>query len=280
MPYNGSGTFAVLTPPYPFVTGTTISASEVNSVLADMATNGLTNAVTRDGQSPLTANWIVGGYNITGVATLGATTLNISGTATVGTLAITTLSATTLTISGNGTVGGTLGVTGAITGSSTITAATGLTVSAGGVTVTGASTITGTLGGLTGLTMASGLINASSSGIKFSDNTTMTTAATAYTPTGTLGTPLNASFPVGSGVFITKAGTATTGAGGDVTVTFAAAFPNACVAIIPALQGAPPNTNTYAFVTSKSASSAVLSAQSDGGNPRGSVPLTWIAVGY
>lgn len=122
MPFNGSGTFSILTPPSPFVTGTTISAPDVNSVLSDIATNGLTNAVTRDGQSPLTANWAVGGYNITGVATLSATTLNISGTATIGTLAgITSLSLTTLTVAGAATVGSTLGVTGAITGSSTIT---------------------------------------------------------------------------------------------------------------------------------------------------------------
>lgn len=300
MPRNGSGTYALPIPPTPFVTGTTISAPDMNTTQNDIA-SALTGSVARDGQSPLTGNWPVGGYSITGINALSATSLTVSGTTTLGAV---TVSSLTLT---NATVGGTLAVTGAATLSSTL-AVTG--------TITGSSTITGTTVTVTGSgTPANGINLPAANTIGINTNSTLRfsvnasgalgigaspnygtsgyvltsagnsaaptwSAATSYTPTGTLGTPLNASFPIGSGVFVTKAGTGTTGVGGDLTVTFGTAFPNACVAIIPALEGAPPNANTYAFVTSKSASGAVLSAQSDSGNPRASVPLTWIAVGY
>lgn len=140
MPFNGSGTFSPLTPPYPFVTGTTISAPDVNSVLADMATNGLSNAVTRDGQSPLTANWAVGGYNITGIGTLGCTTFNLSGaftagsgiTITTGGLAVTaggvTVAAGGAAITGNSSVTGTFAASSSVTGSSIISGSTTLPV--------------------------------------------------------------------------------------------------------------------------------------------------------
>lgn len=138
MPRNGSGSYSLPIPPTPFVTGTTISAPDMNTTLTDIGT-ALTGSVSRDGQSPLTANWPVGGFNITGIGTLGATTLNVSGTATIGTLAgVTTLSLTTLTVTGAATVGTTLGVTGAITGSSTLTvtgAIAGGSVTSGGVAV-------------------------------------------------------------------------------------------------------------------------------------------------
>lgn len=67
MPFNGSGTF---TPPgadFPAVTGTVISSSKYNNVVQDLA-NGLTNAVTRDGQSPALANLSMGGFKLTGMA--------------------------------------------------------------------------------------------------------------------------------------------------------------------------------------------------------------------
>src|SRR5690349_10881828 len=53
MPYNGSGTFTVYTPGTPFVTGTTISSTVANNVNTDFAT-GLSNAITKDGQSTTT----------------------------------------------------------------------------------------------------------------------------------------------------------------------------------------------------------------------------------
>jgi hypothetical protein len=59
MPFDGNGTFTPLTPDYPAVADTLIDATKVNNILDDMAL-GLTNAVTRDGQSPMTANLPMG----------------------------------------------------------------------------------------------------------------------------------------------------------------------------------------------------------------------------
>lgn len=72
MPYGGTGTF---TPPgadFPAVTLTTVSSTHFNNVINDIAT-GLSNAVTRDGQSAWSANLPSGGFKITG---MGAGTLS------------------------------------------------------------------------------------------------------------------------------------------------------------------------------------------------------------
>ncbi len=52
MPYNGSGTFTLAQAA--FVPSTPISSSAMNSDLSDIATNGLSNAVTKDGQTTIT----------------------------------------------------------------------------------------------------------------------------------------------------------------------------------------------------------------------------------
>lgn len=70
MAFNGSGTF-VLVSGNPVVTGTTISSTWANNTLSDVAT-GLSNCVTRDGQSPATANLPMGGFKLTGLATATA----------------------------------------------------------------------------------------------------------------------------------------------------------------------------------------------------------------
>lgn len=67
MPYNGSGSFSPYTPGNPVVTGTTISSTAFNNTVNDIAA-GLSNAVTRDGQSPATANLPMGNNKITGLA--------------------------------------------------------------------------------------------------------------------------------------------------------------------------------------------------------------------
>lgn len=68
MPYDGAGNFIPIPPPdYPAVPGTTISSSHYNSYTADLMA-GLTNCVTRDGQSPATANLPMGGFRHLGVA--------------------------------------------------------------------------------------------------------------------------------------------------------------------------------------------------------------------
>lgn len=66
MPFNGSGTFSPYTPGNPVVTGTVISSTAFNATQQDLAA-GLSNAVTRDGQSPLTANLPAAGRKITGL---------------------------------------------------------------------------------------------------------------------------------------------------------------------------------------------------------------------
>lgn len=68
MPFNGAGNFVSLSPPqYPAVPGDVIRAAYFNAVISDIL-NGLSNAVTRDGQSPPTSNLPMGGRKHTGAA--------------------------------------------------------------------------------------------------------------------------------------------------------------------------------------------------------------------
>lgn len=71
MPFNGSGTYNLPTPEYPAVAGTLIEASDRNTIDSDIAT-ALTNVLTRDGQSPPTANLPMGGFKFTGVGKAAA----------------------------------------------------------------------------------------------------------------------------------------------------------------------------------------------------------------
>lgn len=73
MPYNGSGTFNLYTPGTPFITGTTISSSVMNAVQSDIAT-GLSTAVTKDGQTTITANIPMATHKLTGLAAGSALT--------------------------------------------------------------------------------------------------------------------------------------------------------------------------------------------------------------
>lgn len=67
MSFNGSGTFSPYTPGNPVVTGTVISSTAFNATMTDLAA-GLTNAITRDGQSPPSANLPMGGKKLTGLS--------------------------------------------------------------------------------------------------------------------------------------------------------------------------------------------------------------------
>lgn len=68
MPFNGSGGFVPLAAPiFPAVPNTIIASSYYNQNLQDIF-GGLGNAVTRDGQSPATANLPMGGNKHTGAA--------------------------------------------------------------------------------------------------------------------------------------------------------------------------------------------------------------------
>jgi hypothetical protein len=71
VPYNGSGTFT-LPAGNPVVTGTTISSVVNNNTNSDLA-NGLSNAITRNGQSPPTANLPMNAFKLTGLAAGAAT---------------------------------------------------------------------------------------------------------------------------------------------------------------------------------------------------------------
>ncbi len=76
MSYNGSGTFQINTAGQPVVAGTVISSTAFNSLTADLA-NGLSTAITKDGQTTVTNNIPMSGFKITGL-----------GAATVGTDAV------------------------------------------------------------------------------------------------------------------------------------------------------------------------------------------------
>ena len=67
MPFSGSGSFAPYTPGNPVVSGAVISATDHNNTIADIA-SGLSNTVTRDGQSPPTTNLPMGNFKLTGLA--------------------------------------------------------------------------------------------------------------------------------------------------------------------------------------------------------------------
>lgn len=70
MAFNGSGTF---NPPIVFQPDTNATAQDMNTQ-ADGFSTGLTNCITRDGQSPAKADIPFGGFRLTGVGTPTATT--------------------------------------------------------------------------------------------------------------------------------------------------------------------------------------------------------------
>lgn len=66
MSYNGSGTFLINTAGQPVVSGTVISSTTFNTLTNDLA-NGLSTAITKDGQTTITNNIPFNGYKITNV---------------------------------------------------------------------------------------------------------------------------------------------------------------------------------------------------------------------
>lgn len=67
MSYNGSGQFIINTAGQPVVAGTTISSTVFNALTADLA-SGLSTAITKDGQTTITANIPMSGFKFTGLA--------------------------------------------------------------------------------------------------------------------------------------------------------------------------------------------------------------------
>lgn len=76
MPRNGSGTYQ-LPAGQPVVTGTVISSSTFNTLTNDLA-NALTQSLSKDGQTPATANLPMGGFKLTGLANGSASTDSVS----------------------------------------------------------------------------------------------------------------------------------------------------------------------------------------------------------
>lgn len=113
MAFNGTGTFNLATG-NPVTTGTTISSTWANNTLSDVA-SGLTNCVTRDGQSPATANLPMGNYKLTGLGQASTTgdALAWGQNATISVLTLTTA----LTVANGGTGAATL--TGILKGNGT-----------------------------------------------------------------------------------------------------------------------------------------------------------------
>jgi hypothetical protein len=127
MAYNGSGTYVLPGPA--LVTGGSVDATEHNTLRNDMAT-ALTTAITRDGQSPATANLPLGGFKLTGLAAGTTAGDSVRYEQITSAVAIT-----------GGTINGTtVGATTADTGAFTTLSASGATTFAG---VT-SSTATGT----------------------------------------------------------------------------------------------------------------------------------------
>jgi hypothetical protein len=67
MSFNGNGVFQINTAGQPVVAGTVISSTTFNALTTDLA-NGLTNTITKDGQSTPLANIPMGGFRITDLA--------------------------------------------------------------------------------------------------------------------------------------------------------------------------------------------------------------------
>jgi len=66
MPFDGAGTYAPPGADFPVITLTVVSSTKFNNTVNDMST-GISNCVTRDGQSPWTGNIPAGGFRITGL---------------------------------------------------------------------------------------------------------------------------------------------------------------------------------------------------------------------
>jgi len=100
MSFNGSGTFLINSSGQPVVPNTIISSTAFNALTADLAT-GLSNCLTKDGQTTPTANIPLGGFKLTnvGAATLLGDALSFGRDATIDDLTVTG----TISVSGLGT---------------------------------------------------------------------------------------------------------------------------------------------------------------------------------
>jgi hypothetical protein len=100
MSFNGSGTFLINSAGQPVVTNTIITSTAFNALTADLAA-GLSNCLTKDGQTTPTANIPLGGFKLinVGAATLAGDALSFGRDATIDDLTVTG----TISVSGLGT---------------------------------------------------------------------------------------------------------------------------------------------------------------------------------
>lgn len=101
MARNGAGTYSLYTPGNPVVTGTTISSTAFNNTMNDIA-SALTQSLSADGQTPVTANIPMNSKKLTGlaVASTSGDALSYGNDATVANLTATgTMTGTSLTLS-------------------------------------------------------------------------------------------------------------------------------------------------------------------------------------
>lgn len=81
MAFNGSGTFSLVAG-NPVVTGTTISSTWANNTLSDIANNGLTNCLTKDGQTTASIRIaFAAGISVTGTS-VAAPAINLTDSGT------------------------------------------------------------------------------------------------------------------------------------------------------------------------------------------------------
>jgi len=141
MPFTGTGGFNLVSG-NPVVTGTAISSTVQNNTMSDFA-NGFANCITRDGQSPPTANLPMGGQRHTGASAATGTgeyltygtAANVTNLTVTGNTQLGDAAGDTLVINPNAVTWGAGGVT--HTGSHTFpnVAVTGVSSHAGGVSV-------------------------------------------------------------------------------------------------------------------------------------------------
>lgn len=277
MSRNGSGVYSLPAPPSPFVNGQTASATDMMTVLNDIA-SALTGSVAADGQTPLSGTLNANGNSITAVNAIGAASLVttaaiLAGTGITVTKGGVTVSAGGVAVTGNSTITGTLG------------GLTGLTVASGGAGVTGNSTVTGTLtvsdaftvskggGAITGNSTVTGTLTVSST-LTAANGTSGSQVVNYSQFPATLATTGTHTFPSG---LVIKWGTGTYTAGTG-TVTFAANFPTALLSVQCTLltSGAAhgsyppgPQTSTYA-----------VSGFTVYGGTGQSGSFSWLAIGY
>lgn len=226
--------------------GTNVFSTLSNTGPIVVASGGVTaDTLTISGAASIHGSLQVDGS--LGVNAIGASSLTVTGAATVG---------TTLDVVGAATIGGAMSVAGAATVSGNATLA-GTASIAGAATVGGAMTVVGALVGSTNATAGNQIPNLSQ-----------------FPNAG--GNPMSAAFPGG----VIKAGSTVSGVGGLVTIPFGTAFPTACEAAVAVLSTANPNGTWSVDTTGALLAASVTFIATIAGVGTSGIGFNWIATGY